>query len=231
MMRNFLVVLFALLALTGCRSLVFRGIYQYDFVGVADYNLKDTVAVSEGVYEDSLVKVQWYVDGHILHFQLENLSDENIEIDWRKVSFISPGGTLTRSVIDENSFIPPKTSLSKVMRWQRFTPVALLNVPRLRYKYTIWGTWKIVEIRATHDIEVRDAWKEILGTPFGVYLPMTVKGKERNYRFLFEVSRLRVWQQKPDAYYEVGKGEDFPEGYRTLEEIKETKKKNKRKNR
>lgn len=222
-MKNFIIVLFMAFALSSCKSLGFYGSYKYDFVGVTDYNLKDTVAVSKGVYTDSLVKVNWYLNGYTLNLRLENLSDENIKIDWRKVSFIAPGGTLTRSVIDEVSFIPPRTTLDKNMRWRRFTPVALLNVPNLKYKYTIWGTWKIIEIRATHDIEVRDAWKEVLGTPFSVYLPMTIKGKEYNYRFLFEVSKLCVQQQMPNAYYEVGKGEDFPIGYRTRDEIKKGK--------
>ena len=45
-------------------------------------------------------------------------------------------------------------------------------------------------------------------------------GNEYNYRFIFEVSRLFVRQQKPDATYSVSKGEDFPKGYRTLDEIK-----------
>ena len=49
---------------------------------------------------------------------------------------------------------------------------------------------------------------------------MSIKGNEYNYRFIFEVSRLFVRQQKPDATYSVSKGEDFPKGYRTLDEIK-----------
>ena len=36
----------------------------------------------------------------------------------------------------------------------------------------------------------------------------------------FFFSRLFVRQQKPDARDSVNNGEDFPEGYRTLDEIK-----------
>ena len=220
-------VLSSVIFLTGCKSTGFIGSYEYGFVGVSDYNLEDTVSVEGGVYENDMVKVSWYIGGYRNSFnlKLENKTNGNIEIDWRKVSFISPGGTLARSVIEEVTFIPPKTALEKAMRWSRFTPVSLLNVPNIGYKYTIWGTWKIIEIRGTHDIIVRDAWKEILGTPFSVYLPMTIKGKEYNYRFLFEVSKLKVRQEHPDAYYEVRKGEDFPEGYRNMFEIKGKKRK------
>ena len=104
------------------------------------------------------------------------------------------------------------------MKWQRFTPNCLYNLKR--YNYTIWSTYKIIEIRPTYYIDVRDAWKEVLGRQFSIYVPMSIKGNEYNYRFIFEVSRLFVRQQKPDATYSVNKGEDFPEGYRTLDEIK-----------
>lgn len=104
------------------------------------------------------------------------------------------------------------------MQWQRFTPNSLYNLER--YNYTIWSTYKIIEIRPTYYIDVRDAWKEVLGRQFSIYFPMSIKGNEYNYRFIFEVSRLFVRQQKPDATYSVNKGEDFPEGYRTLDEIK-----------
>lgn len=207
--------------LSGCRSLGFYGRYDYSFVGVSDYNLTDTVAVSNSVYKDSLISMRWAInDGWGFDFTLTNLTNENIEIDWRKVSFISIGGVISRSAVDFNSFIPPMTSMSQRMRWARFSPTSLVNLDR--YNYNIWSTYKIIEIRPTYYIAVRDAWKELLGTQFSVYFPMKIKGKEYNYRFIFEVSKLNVNQQAPPASYSVRKGEDFPKEYRTLEDIKNT---------
>lgn len=207
--------------LTGCRSLGFYGRYDYSFVGVSDYNLTDTVAVEDGVhYSDSLIDIRWTIVNSTFTFNLTNNTNENIEIDWRKVSFISPAGNISRSAVEFNSFIPPKTSMNQTLRWTRFAPAAMVNMAP--YNYTIWSTYRIIEIRPTYYIAVRDAWKDMLGTQFSVYFPMKIKGKEYNYRFIFEASELHVNQQAPPASYSVRKGEDFPKGYRTLEEIKNT---------
>lgn len=210
----------ALISLTGCRALGFYGSYDYSFVGVSDYNLTKTEPVSNSIYTDSLISMQWSIDdGWGFDFTLTNLTNENIEIDWRKVSFISIGGSISRSAVDFNSFIPPMSSMSQRMRWSRFSPISLVNLDA--YNYNIWSTYKIIEIRPTYYIAVRDAWKDVLGSQFSVYFPMKIKGKEYNYRFIFEVSELHVNQQAPRASYSVRKGEDFPEGCRTLEEIKD----------
>lgn len=220
-MRNIIFILFSIITLTGCqRALGFYGSYGYDFVAVSDYNMKDTIDVANSVYSDSLITISWDItDGWGFDFKLKNNTNENIEIDWRKVSFISPAGTIARSSVDFNSFIPPMTSLSQRMRWERFTPIPLVSLEE--YNYNIWSTYKIIEIRPTYSIHVRDAWKDALGTQFSVYFPMKIKGKEYHYRFMFEASTLYVRQQAPNAQYSVEKGGDFPKGYRTIQDIKE----------
>ena len=65
--------------------------------------------------------------------------------------------------------------LRENMKWQRFTPNSLYNLKR--YNYTIWSTYKIIEIRPTYYIDVRDAWKEVLGRQFSIYFPMSCIGK------------------------------------------------------
>ena len=228
-MKNLLIAAMALLSIAGCRALCFYGHYGYDFVGVTDNEFKDTVFTDKiltndsligrsNVYEDSLISIIWKIENNNIRYELYNKTDENIEIDWRKVAFITPGGTMTRSAVNFNSFVPPHTTMVQNMQWQRFIPNSLYNLKR--YNYTIWSTYKIIEIRPTYYIDVRDAWKEVLGRQFSIYFPMSIKGNEYNYRFVFEVSRLYVRQQKPDATYSVSKGEDFPKGYRTLDEIK-----------
>lgn len=219
-MRNLIIFLFSIITLSGCRALGFYGSYDYSLVGVSGYNLTDTVYVEDGMhYSDSLIAMQWSITNSTFLFHLTNKTDGNIEIDWRKISFISPGGGLTQANVRYNSFIPPKTSFSNPIRWNRFAPVPLINVGG--YNYTVWGSARIIEIRPTYYIAVRDAWKDVLGTQFSIYFPMKIKGKEYNYRFIFEVSSLHVNQQAPKASYTVRKGEDFPDGYRTLEEIKD----------
>ena len=203
----------------GCQSLGFYGSYGYSFVGVSNYNMKDTVLVSNETYSDSLISTQWTIrDGWGFDFTMTNKTDENIEIDWRKVVFISPGNTISRSSVDFNSFIPPMTSMSQRMRWARFTPTPLVSLDS--YNYNIWSTYKIIEIKPTYYIEVRDAWKNVFGTKFSVYFPMKIKGKEYNYKFIFEVDKLYVKQQAPDTTYNIMKGENFPENVRTIENIK-----------
>ena len=220
-MRNLLLVISIILILPGCqRALGFYGSYDYSFVGVSDNELKDTLSVSNTVYSDSLITMRWRMDlRYLFHFDLENKTDENIEIDWRKVSFITPSGQIVRSVVDFASFIPPKSHLSDFMRWERFRPWGLANFEDIDYH--VWFTYRAIEIRPTYYIEVRDSWKDFLGTRFSVYFPMRIKGKEYNYRFIFEADGLNVRQQAPNAAYSVGIGEDFPEGYRTLKEIRD----------
>lgn len=217
-MKNLFIIALAILTLSGCRSLGFYGSYTYSFVGVSDYNQSDTVVVQGNSYSDSLITMKWDLTGSRFRFDLANETNENIEIDWRKVSLIAPTQYAVRSAVEFNSFLPPKTTLSQWMRFERFVPAQLSHADR--YNYNIWFTNRIIEIRPTYYIGVRDMWAGVLGTQFAVYFPLKIKGKEYHYKFIFEADRLHVRQQKPDARYSIRKGEDFPEGYRTLEEIK-----------
>ena len=84
-MKNLFIIALAILTLSGCRSLGFYGSYTYSFVGVSDYNQSDTVVVQGNSYSDSLITMEWDLTDSRFRFDLANETDENIEIDWRKV--------------------------------------------------------------------------------------------------------------------------------------------------
>ena len=218
-MKRILPVVSVILTLFGCQSLGFYGSYDYAFIGVSDYNMSDTARVENHNYEDSLISINWSINnGWGFDFALTNKTNGNIEIDWRKVSFISPCGYMSRSTVDFNSFIPPAATISQRLRWAKFSPMPMASLEA--YNYNIWSTYKIIEIRPTYYIEIRDAWKSMLGKQFSVYFPMKIKDKEYNYKFIFEVERLNVTQQAPDTIYSIRKGENFPKAVRTIEDIK-----------
>ena len=166
-MKRILPVVSVILTLFGCQSLGFYGSYDYAFIGVSDYNMSDTARVENHNYEDSLISINWSINnGWGFDFALTNKTNGNIEIDWRKVSFISPCGYMSRSTVDFNSFIPPAATISQRLRWAKFSPMPMASLEA--YNYNIWSTYKIIEIRPTYYIEIRDAWKSMLGKQFSV---------------------------------------------------------------
>lgn len=194
-------------ALSSCGT-AYYGSYEYSFVGVTDNRLADTLSTIDGKYEDSLITASWGFVGNLMFIDLYNKTDEDVVIDWRKVSLIFEG-SMTRAAYDFDTFIPPHTSLKQQIRWTRFTPVILYSLNP--YNYYGYHTYKIIEIRPTYELEVRNSWARLLGTQFCVYMPMTINGEEKSYRFIMETTKLKVVQERPDDYYEVTEGTDFPQ--------------------
>lgn len=194
-------------ALSSCGT-AYYGSYEYSFVGVTDNMLADTLSTIDGEYEDSLITASWGFVGNLMFINLYNKTGDDIVIDWRKVSLIF-GGSMTRAAYDFDTFIPPHTSLRQQIRWTRFTPVILYSLDP--YNYYGYHTYKIIEIRPTYEIEVRNSWEELLGTQFCVYMPMKINGEEKAYRFIMEATKLKVIQERPDDYYEVTEGAGFTE--------------------
>lgn len=193
--------------LSSCGT-AYYGSYEYSFVGVTDNRLADTLYTIGGEYEDSLITASFEFSEFFVFINLYNKTGDDIVIDWRKVSLIF-GGSMTRAAYDFDTFIPPHTSLKQQIRWTRFTPVILYSLAP--YNYYGYHTYKIIEIRPTYEIEVRNSWEELLGTQFCVYMPMKINGEEKAYRFIMEATKLKVIQERPDDYYEVTEGSGFPE--------------------
>lgn len=203
----YLLAAIVMAALSSCGT-AYYGSYEYSFVGVTDNRLADTLSAIDGEYEDSLITASWGFVGNLMFIDLYNKTDEDIVIDWRKVSLIFEG-SMTRAAYDFETFIPPHTFLKQQIRWTRFTPVILYSLNP--YNYYGYHTYKIIEIRPTYELEVRNSWTRLLGTQFSVYMPMTINGEEKSYRFIMETTKLKVVQERPDDYYEVTEGTDFPQ--------------------
>lgn len=210
MKRQIIYAILTTIILTSCGT-AYYGSYEYSFVGVTDNRLTDTLSTIDGKYEDSLITASWGFVGNLMFINLHNKTGNDIVIDWRKVSMIL-GGSMTRAAYDFDTFIPPHTSLKQQIRWTRFVPVILYSLSP--YNYSGYHTYKIIEIRPTYELEVRNSWAELLGTQFCVYMPMKINGEEKTYRFIMEATKLKVIQERPDDYYEVIEGSGFPEGAR-----------------
>ena len=197
--------------LSSCGT-AYYGTFGYSLIGSVKDESTDTASVYNNTYEDSLIKIEWSVNDYIenfFYFKLFNKTGREIMIDWDRVVLLCQNMQLTRAYWDTDTYIPPKSSLNQRIQWRKFTPMVLHSLDKWRYYG--YGTYKIIEIAPTYNIEVRNSWKDLLGTKFSVYMPMQINGEFVNYRFLFDTSKLKVLQERPDDYYEVTEGTDFPQ--------------------
>lgn len=204
-----------LLTISCNKKTAYYGSYSYDFIGATNgIDRTDTIFIDNtSTYEDSLIAFkcnfgETYRD--LFFFELRNKTNEDITIEWPRISFFAPGNILATTAVNRDlvTYVPSKSTFKREIRFTRFSPIVAFHATD---GYCAYYTRKMTEIRPTYDIAIRNQWKNLLGTKFGLYFPMKINGEMVNYLFVFEATKLKVKQERPDADYEIGKYDQFPE--------------------
>lgn len=142
--------------------------------------IKPKVA-SDMLYEDPFIKIQFVGLQKIL-FKLSNKTNNPIEIDWAKVSFVDSGSGahrvihqgvryIERDKVPAPTVIPPQASITDL----------ILPSDYITYDSSASEGWKVEDPIKHEESEV--------GKTFGIFLPLKINGVVKNYSFRFVIEK------------------------------------------
>lgn len=143
------------------------------------------------VYEDAFIKIRFII-WNKLAFKLENKTDNPIEIEWAKTSYIDTASG-AHSVIHEGvrfierdralppTVIPPSANITDVAH------------PSDYISYESGGGWQMKDLF--------NIFADEEGKPFGLFLPLKINGIVKNYSFRFII--VKTEKQVPIKTFDI----------------------------
>ncbi|MGA3286930.1 MAG: hypothetical protein ABSD46_05870 [Bacteroidota bacterium] len=158
--------------------------YQYT------YKLMYPVENSNLLFQDDSIIIQFKFDEAAIRFQLQNISNSYLAIDWKKASMNIQGRYFAiRHVI--NLYGDSSSSTSILL-----PPLGYLHdvvIPRDNI-YSDGDRWVEVDLFPTTDrksVKLQESIKKSVGRQFGLLLPMTFESTAKNYEFDFQVDSVK----------------------------------------
>ncbi len=159
------------------------GISTYRYINI--YSIVSPKESAEKVYQDRVINVRFWIDEKKVHFELENLSDEQIIIHWNKAAYVNVDEkkySLSNSeyVFTKDRFNPPSKAVPAGESIIDYV-VPVNNVEKLEE----W-TWYIYPLFNLSDKRAIDNRGKVIG----VDLPVEYAGEIRTYTFRFKVTNV-----------------------------------------
>ena len=163
--------------------------YQYT------YKLMYPVENSDLLFQDDSVIIQFKIDEAAIRFQLQNISESYLAIDWDKASMNIQGRYFAVRHVS-NLYYDSSSSISILL-----PPLGYLRdiaIPRDNI-YSNGDRWVETDLLPTTDhksVELQESIKKSTGRRIGLLLPVTFGSKVKNYEFDFQVDSVRQIQWK-----------------------------------
>lgn len=159
------------------------GISPYKYWNI--YEMTEPVFSSEKIFNDDLIKVRFWIDEKKIHFNLSNLTDQPITINWRKAAYIHIDGGKHQVANIDSAFSgrkddPPLTIIPAGITITDFVTPSK-NIKKLE-EWT-WYVYPLFNLQNERAFDNK-------GSVFGLDLPMKVAGKWHTYKFRFEISNV-----------------------------------------
>ncbi len=143
---------------------------------------------TELAYSDDLADFSFSVSKRQFSFVLKNKTDEPMDIDWNKVSFVDIGGESHKVMHEGVKYIARNESLAPTT----VPPSAKLQdivfpADYVYYSEGEYGGWR--ELALFPDGEKALALK---GQTFTIFMPVRVNGAVKNYSFKFKISDVTL---------------------------------------
>jgi len=174
----------------------FRGrVDSFDVQWAKEYSYYDSRTIFELTqpapsktlsFEDTAIAINFSVAKEQLQFTLGNKTQEPQSINWDEVSFIDRSGTAHRvlhdgvKLIDKDKPQPPTV----------IPPGAKINdliVPSDFVKWNTYNRWEHAPLLPPSQQIVN-----YKGQTFGVFMPITVNGKKKNYTFTIRIEDVEM---------------------------------------
>ena len=133
-------------------------------------------------YSDAYISII-FIPAKSLHFKLTNKTKQPIEIDWNHASFTDTDSTAHRVVhqgvryIERDSNLPPTIIPPGANVFDVAHPSDYIS-----YDSSSAEGWKMENI-------LPDSDRELIGKVFGLFLPLKINGRLKNYNFKFTLAR------------------------------------------
>ena len=153
------------------------------FIPNYSFELVKPILSSSLIFEDGLVKFTLQPSSKNISFNIQNKTNEPIQIDWNKVSYIDENSK-THKVIHDGvkfidktnslppTFIPPTASLDDFI-----VPSDLISLSTGRY-----GGWNQIDLLPT-GMES----KKVINKTIGLFIPVETDKGTKNYFFSFKI--------------------------------------------
>ncbi len=158
--------------------------YQYTYAMVAP------VAAADLTYRDERIIIQFRPDEAAFKFQLQNVSDVELTVDWDRTSIgvdgrfypVRHATTLYSDSVSGASIILPPFGFLRDL---------LLPAENIRYDGTQWVESDLLPTVDGEDPQLRAAIRGGIGKQVSVILPLRFGEREEIYEFAFRVSSIR----------------------------------------
>jgi hypothetical protein len=156
-----------------------------------NFDLRAPVNSKNLVYSDGAITIAFVISKSQVLFEIQNMTDSGIKINWDDISFISPTNRASRVVhsgirfIDKSNpqaptVIPPKSKISDIL------------IPSENVSFsTGWNEGSLFEgDTSSYIVGNPEPPKPLIfnGREFGIYFPIEIKGVKKEYSFRFGIS-------------------------------------------
>lgn len=159
--------------------------YQYTYAMVAP------VAAADLTFRDERIIIQFRPDEAAFKFQLQNVSDEEMMVDWSRASLgvegrfypVRHATTLYSDSVSGSSILLPPFGFLRDL---------LLPSENIRFDGAVWVETDLLPTVDAEDPQLRAAIRGSVGKQVSVILPLTFGGREEIYEFAFRVTSVRT---------------------------------------
>lgn len=193
-MKTILPLLSLFLLLTSCSPLT-RMARTYDI------SIVDPVNANGLNYIDENIDITFQMRDTDIYFQLKNLTNKGIIIDWNKASYVDEG--VAQKIFHTNikyserekeqapTSVPPNSLVSE-------TIVPVDNAYYMSGGRYYSGGWKEKPMFPTYPLtkKGKDQLQSKIGNTFSLYIPLEIKGEVIEYNFVFKINNINEPSKK-----------------------------------
>lgn len=144
---------------------------------------------NDAIFEDDNIKISFNLSGSGLSFNLNNKTDEAIEINWNKMSYvdlINKSQKIFHNGIKYNdrekemteTIIPPNASIN-----ENIVPISNVSfIDGSRYSSGFWKEYSLLPL--TYDDSLKNK-------TIGLFIPLKINNANKNYNFVFNVNAYK----------------------------------------
>lgn len=137
-------------------------------------------------YEDKSIKILFNITSEQINFQLNNKTEDLIEINWNKVTFVDFNSESQKIFHSNIKFIDKE----KIMPETIIPPLAKINDFILPSVNSYYGEYSKSWVSNTLFPYLYKDSKELINKTFGVFFPLKINNITQNYYFTFQIKNI-----------------------------------------
>jgi len=158
----------------------------FRYLALYNLSLNKPIKSKESVFEDNNIKISFFWSYSSINFELNNKTDEPIEINWNKISYVDINNKSDKIFHSEvkysersnempESIIPPQASIK-----DSIVPISNVSfVEGSKYSSAFWKEDNLLPIVYNESLKTKT---------IGLFIPLKINGAIKNYNFVFNIN-------------------------------------------